>query len=98
MNDLVEYYAAIYVYVYDSNLLPPVFNNFFISVSNIYKYQTISATKENVQIPKAKTNCGKFHIRFHCAKTWNATEESLGKVGSFKKFKYNLKSAVIKSY
>ena len=85
MNDLVEYYAAIYVYIYDSNLLPPVFNN-FISVSNIHKYQTISATKENVYIPKAKTSCGKFSIRFQCAKTWNATEESLGKVASFKKF------------
>ena len=38
------------------------------------------------------------NIRFQGAKTWNAIKESLRKVGSLKKFKYNLKSTVIKSY
>ena len=71
--------------------------NFFISISNIHKYQTGSATTENFYIPKVKTNCRKFYIRFQGAKTWNAIEESLRKVGSLKKFKYNLKSTVIKS-
>ena len=97
MNDLVEYYVAIFMFKYNNNLLPPVFKNFFISVSNIHKYQTGSATKENFYILKVKTNCGKFNIRFQGAKTWNAIEESLRKVGSLKKFKYNLKSTVIKS-
>ena len=65
---------------------------------NIHKYQTRSATKQNFNIPKAKTNNGKFNIRFQGAKTWNAIEESLGKVGNLKKFEYNLKSTVIKLY
>ena len=98
MNDLVEYYVAIFMFKYNNNLLPPVFQNFFVSVSNIPKYQTRSATKENFSIPKAKTNCGKFNIRFRGAKTWNAIEESLRKVGSLKKFKYNFKTTAIKSY
>ena len=96
MNDLIEYYVAIFMFKYNNNLLPPVFKNFFVSVSTIHKYQTRSATKENFYIPKAKTNYGKFNIRFQGAKTWNAIEESLRKVGSLKKFKYNLKSTVIK--
>ena len=98
MNVLVEYYVATFMFKYDNNLLPPVFKNFFVSVSNIHKYQTRSATKENFYIPKAKTNYGKFNIRSQGAKTWNAIEESLRKVGSLKKFKNNLKSTVIKSY
>ena len=98
MNALVEYYVAIFMFKYNNNLLPPVFKTFFASVSNIHKYQTRSATKENFYIPKAKTNYGKFNIRFQGVKTWNAIEESLRKVGSLKKFKYNLKSTVIKSY
>ena len=51
MNDLVEYYVAIFMFKYNNNLFPPVFKNFFISVSNIHKYQTRSATKENFYIP-----------------------------------------------
>ena len=98
MNGLDEYCVAIFMFKYNNNQLPPVFKSFFISVSNIHKYQTGSATKENFYIPKAKTNCGKFNIRFQGAKTWNAIEESVRKVGSLKKFKYNLKSTVIKSY
>ena len=56
MNDLVEYYVAIFMFKYNNNLLPPVFKKFFVSVSNIHKYQTRSATKENFYIPKSKTN------------------------------------------
>ena len=96
MNDLIEYYVAIFMFKYNNNLLPLVFKNVFVSVSTIHKYQTRSATKENFYIPKAKTNYGKFNIRFQGAKTWNAIEESLRKVGSLKKFRYNLKSTVIK--
>ena len=54
MNDLVEYYVAIFMFKYNNNLLPPVFKNFFVSVSNIHKYQTRSATKENSIFQKQK--------------------------------------------
>ena len=54
MNDLVEYYVAISMFKYNNNLLPPVFKNVFVSVSNIHKYQTRSATKENSIFQKQK--------------------------------------------
>ena len=54
MNDLVEYYVAIFMFKYNNNLLPPVFKNFFVSVSNIHKYKTRSATKENSIFQKQK--------------------------------------------
>ena len=89
MNDLVELYvAAIFMFKYNNNLLPSVFKNVFNSVSDIHNYRTRSATKNN----------GKFNIRFKGAKTWNAIEGSLRKVESLKKFKYNLKLTVLKSY
>ena len=30
MNDLIEYYVAIFMFKYNNNLLPPVFKNFFV--------------------------------------------------------------------
>ena len=98
MNDLVEYYVAIFMFKYNNNLLPSVFNNFFNSVSNIHKYRTRSATKNNFHIPKANTNYGKFNIRFQGAKIWNAIDENIRKTETLKKFKHNLKVTVLKSY
>lgn len=50
----------------DSNLLPSVFLNLFTLVSSMQKYklETTLAARSTFCIPLARTNYGKFNIRF----------------------------------
>ena len=67
------------------------------SVKEVHRYNTRFASKHSYCIPKAKTNYGKFNIRFIGSKVWNSIQDDL----KFKRrtsFKNNLKSALISEY
>ena len=75
---------------YNNGNLPDNFNDFFTSVSNKHQYRTQLASKYTFSLPQARTNYGKFNIRFIGPKTWNAIEEifkSLSRVSSKRKLK-----------
>ena len=57
-------------------------------------YSTRAAAKKSFYIPKARTNYGKFNIRFQGPKIWNSIDESIKKY-SFHQFKKNLKRELI---
>ena len=95
-HDLVRFHIAIFMFKYKYKTLPPVFES-FKPVSEMYEYNTRSASKQAFHIPKARTNYGKFNIRFQGPKIWNSIEENL-KSTSLSTFKANLKSEFIKHY
>ena len=75
---LVHYlYTALFMYDYYSNRLPLIFDNFFKSINKVHQYQTRLASKISYYLPKARTNYGKFNIRFFGAKVWNSIDDSL---------------------
>ena len=95
--DLLYLYCALFMYDYYSNRLPLIFNDFFKSVNKVHQYQTRFACKISYYLPKARTNYGKFNIRFSGAKVWNSIEESL-KFKSRTCFKVLLKESLISNY
>jgi hypothetical protein len=52
---------------------------FFSCANHRHYYNTIFAAKLNYSIPHARTNYGKFNVRFHGATIWNSLDEELKK-------------------
>ena len=74
-------------YDYHNNNLPNLFHSFFTKASSVHSYNTRLASKSSYSIPYARTNYGKFNIRFTGAKVWNSVDEELKNLSkeSFKK-------------
>ena len=90
-------YCALFMYDYYPNRLPLIFNDFFMSINKVHQYQTRLASKISYYLPKARTNYGKFNIRFSGVKVWNSIEDSL-KSKSRTCFKILLKESLISNY
>ena len=82
---------------YYSYRLPSTFNNFFKSINKVHQYATRLASKKSYYLPKARTNYGKFNIRFSGTKLWNAIKEDLKSPSRFR-FEKLLKESVISKY
>ena len=97
VSDLLYLYCALFMYGYYSNRWPLIFNDFLKSIKKVHQYQTRLASKISYHLPKARTNYGKFNIRFFGAKVWNSIEESL-ESKSRTCFKILLKESLISNY
>ena len=97
VSDLIYLYTALFMYDYYSNRLPLIFDNFFKSINKVHQYQTRLASKISYYLPKARTNYGKFNIRFFGAKVWNSIDDLL-KSKSRACFKNLLKELIISNY
>ena len=73
--DVIHLQNSMLLYNYHSKILPSVFDNFFQTVASVHHYNTRLAAKSSYYIPYAKTNYGKFNIRYRGAKIWNALDE-----------------------
>ena len=55
--------------------LPKIFDSFFIKISDKHNVNTRFATRTTFNVPKFRTNYGKFNIRFNGPILWNETDE-----------------------
>ena len=97
LEDLIYYHNALFMHDYHHDKLPNLFDSFFIKASRIHSYNTRFASKSSVSIPYARTNYGKFNIRFTGAKVWNSLDEEI-KLLSKASFKKKLKDVLISQY
>ena len=95
--DLILFHIAIFMYKFHNNLLPVAFHSYFISVSNVHSYNTRFASKQSYHIPKARTNYGKFNIRFQGPLIWNSIENDI-KLSSISLFKKKMKNSYLDHY
>ena len=95
--DLVTYLIAIYMYKFHNQLLPGVFASFFTKVHTVHSYNTRHSAKLTYYLPKARTNYGKFSIRFQGPKIWNASDDETKKL-SMSLFKKRSKQGFIEAY
>ena len=86
--DLVTYLIAIYMYQFAS---------FFTKVDTVHSYNTRHSAKLTYYLPKARTNYGKFSIRFQGPKIWNVIDDETKKL-SMSLFKKRLKQGFIEAY
>ena len=72
--------STIYIHLfYLNDKLPKIFKMYFTPTSTRHKYNTRFSSKNNYSLPLAKTNYGKFSIRFAGATLWNSLDENLEK-------------------
>ena len=76
LDDLISYHVAGFKYTFNNSLLPSAFDAFFSKVSKIPHYNTRSAAKQLYYLPRARTNHGKFNIRFQgCRHSTRSTNQ-----------------------
>ena len=95
--DLVYLQTALFMYDFSSNKLPNSFKSFFNSIEQRHSHNTRLASKSSYTLPSARTNYGKFNIKFVGVKIWNEIDESLKKL-SKEKFKEKLTDHLLNSY
>ena len=85
------------MYKFHNQLLPGVFVLFFTKLDTVHSYHTRNSPKQTYYLPKARTNYGKFNIRFQDPKIWNAIDDETKKL-SMSLFKKRLKQGFIEAY
>ena len=73
------------------------FDTLFTSIADIHTYKTRSAANQSYYLPRARTNYGRFNIRFQGPKVWNSLGKNV-KSTSCRKFKENLKQELLSNY
>ena len=96
-SDLIKFQISIFMYLFHKNHLSPVFDSYFLSISKVDNYSTRLSSTHTYALPKARTNYGKFRIKFVGAKVWNAFDADL-KTLSFKTFEARLKENFTLNY
>ena len=97
LTDLGFFHNALFMYDYYTSKLPPAFDEFFKKTNKVHKYNTRLASKESFYLPSARTNYGKFCIRFQGVKIWNAVNENYKSLRKHA-FKQNIKADIINGY
>ena len=77
--------------------LPTIFDNFFKNVTEVHNYNTRSSTKQLLYLPKARTNYGKFDIRYCGSVIWNSINSEIKSLKRYQ-FKASLKKLLLQSY
>lgn len=78
-------------------LLPTVYDDCFIPVSQLHTYTTRLASKSSYYLPQIRTNYGKFNKQFNSLKVCNVLENSIKSVARFS-FESCLKQEMINRY
>ena len=97
-HDLVKYNNALFVFHFHQGNLPEVFDNFLTPVNLQHNYRTRLASRSSFTLPKARTNYGKFSIRFAGAQIWNSIDENIKKTTSISNFKIKMKKFLLNFY
>ena len=95
--DVIFFNNALFVYNFYSNKLPESFDSFFTEVRAVHNYNTRFASKTTFYISKARTNFGKFKIKYIGAKVWNSIDESIKKL-NLRQFKKELRNDLLNRY
>ena len=97
-DDIVKFHTAIFMHDFHHGNLPDTFNSFFSLVNTRHNYNTrLASNKTNYSLPSARTNYGKFNIRFSSVKVWNSLNEGLRQFPK-QKFKKALFAQILNSY
>ena len=86
------------MYRFHNNVLPAAFHSFFTKVTSVHNYNTRFAAKHSYYLPYARTNYGKFNIRFQGPSVWNAIDDNIKVSSSILIFKRRLKEQYLERY
>ena len=81
------------MFKYFHGLLPSVFNNFFLSTTEVHSYHTRQAN--SYHLPYAHTNIRRFSVKYNGAQTWNEIPLSIRLQPSLSLFKLRLRALIL---
>ena len=96
LPDIFQYSATIFMFKYENNLLPNIFNNLFSCNKDFHNYNTRNQNK--IRHPKIKTKLAERFIMNMGPKFWNQIEGKINKKSSLTVFKKILLDYIIKDY
>ena len=95
--DRSRYFLYCIIFKFRNNILPPVFDSFFIPVCNIHDHCTRHAARLTYSLPQVRTNYGISNVRFQGARIWNSLDDDVKSL-SISQFKKKLKSDIFEKY
>ena len=96
INDLYTFYVACFMYKYSKDLLPPIFDNYFILNRCVNNYETRNSN--NLYVPFYHYKLSRSTIRFVGPKIWNYIDIFLKQSPSLSSFKKKYKLQLIRTY
>ena len=84
MEDLYKLEIAKFMYLYEHNILPPLFSDYFLPLKKIHSHNT-SSSSNTYFLPFFSTNKAQTNINYTGVKIWNKIPDSLKKL-SYEKF------------
>ena len=81
---------------HESYIVPEVFQNCLVKVSDIHSYNTRCASNLNFHVPRVRSNYGKHTFKFAITKTWEEIPTKI-KTLSYHKFKKEYKRILVNS-
>ena len=72
-----------FTYLWHKGLLPKLFSNYFQYASNVHKYNTRYASKQNLYVKKVRTNTGKQTIGYAACTIWDKIPITLKELNTY---------------
>ena len=71
VHNVYRFHILKFTYLWYKGLLPKPFSNYFQYASNVHKYNTRYASKQNLYVKKVRTNMGKQAIGYAACVIWD---------------------------
>ena len=99
LQDLIKLEIAKFMFSYDNCLLPPIFVNYFLKISQIHSRSTCFSDKNFLYLPRYSTNRLQRSIKFRGVKIWNEIPFHIKtNCCSLKNFALKYKQYILQSY
>ena len=80
VHNVYRFQILKFTYLWHKGLLPKLFSNYFQYGSNVHKYNTRYASKQNLYVKKVRTNKGKQTIGYAACIIWDKVPLNLKKL------------------
>ena len=97
INQIRDYFVAIFMYKMKNNMMPAHFGQMFTSASIIHNYPTKFAERHSLYVHVVHNKRGKMTIRHFGRKLWNIVLDAIDVNCSIGSFKLSLKSFLFSS-
>ena len=77
VHNVYRFQILKFTYLWHKGLLPKLFSNYFQYASNVHKYNTRYASKQNLYVKKVRTNKGKQTIGYAACIIWDKVPSNL---------------------
>ena len=71
IHNVYRFQILKFTYLWQKRLLPKLFSNYFQYASNVHKYNTRCASKQNLHVKKVRTNTGLQTIGYAACTVWD---------------------------